>query len=75
MKAYSTFPMLQDYSLTIRLFSDISLTLVGGWSYPLTEMQLEYSTALAEWAAAESPSHDQNIAKLLTNPHHNIRQI
>ena len=42
-------PKLQHYwNLTIRLFSVISRTLIGG-SYPSAEMQLVYSTALDNW--------------------------
>ena len=38
------------WNLTIRLFSVISRTLVGGGSYPSAEVQLVYSTAPADWA-------------------------
>ena len=42
-------PKLQYYwNLTIKLFSVISRTLVGGGSYPSAEMQSVYSTALAD---------------------------
>ena len=43
-------PKLQHYlSLTIRLFSVISRTLVEGESYPSAEMQSAYSLAPADW--------------------------
>ena len=44
-------PKLQHYwNLTIRLFSVISRTLVGGGGYPSAEVQSVYSTAPADWA-------------------------
>ena len=51
---------LQNYwSITIRLFSVISRTLVvvvvvGGGSYPSAEVQSVYSTAPADWASTIS---------------------
>ena len=36
-------------NFTIRLFSVISRTLMGGGSYPTVEKQSVYSTALADW--------------------------
>ena len=53
MKGFSTFPLkLQHYwNLTIRLFSFISRTLVGGGGLtPSAEKLLVYSTAQADWA-------------------------
>ena len=45
-------PKLQHCgNLTIRLFSVISRTLVGGGSYPSAEKQSVYSTAPANWAS------------------------
>ena len=45
-------PKLQHcWNLTIRLFSVISRTLVGGMSYPSAEKQSVYSTAPADWAS------------------------
>ena len=45
-------PMLQHYwNLTIRLFSVIFRTPVGGGSYPSAEKQLVYSTAPTDWAS------------------------
>ena len=41
-------PALQDLSLTIRLFSDISRTLIR-WSYPSVEMHSAYSKSPVNW--------------------------
>ena len=50
MKGYSVSLSPQHYwDLTIRLFSVISRTLMGG-SYPSAEVQSVYSTAPADWA-------------------------
>ena len=38
------------WNLTIRLFSVISRTLIGGWSYPSAEVQSVYSTAPTDGA-------------------------
>ena len=52
-RAISHPPKLQDWSLSIRLFSAISRTLVRRWwSYPSAEMQSVYSTAPADWSGA-----------------------
>ena len=48
------FPMFQHYwSLTIVLFRFINRT-HNGESYPFTEMQSEYCTALTEWTTEDS---------------------
>ena len=49
-------PKLQHYwSLSIRLFSVISRTLVAGWVYPFAEKkQSMYSTTQADWATRNS---------------------
>ena len=52
MKSYSTFP--QSSSITIRLFSVISKTLVGGGSYLSAKMQSEYSAAPVDWAMSHN---------------------
>ena len=39
-----------QWNLTIRLFSVISRTLMGGGSYLFAEVQSMYSTAAADWA-------------------------
>ena len=51
MKGYSPHSSkLQNWNFTIRLFSVISRTLIGGGSYPSAEMQSVNSTALDDWA-------------------------
>ena len=46
-------------NLSIRLFSVISRTLVGGGLYPSAEMQSVYSTVPADWAKSErEKEHD-----------------
>ena len=50
IKGYSAFPKIQNYwNLTIRLFSVIYRTLVGGSTHS-EEKQSIYSTAPADWA-------------------------
>ena len=54
MKEYSAFPKVPHYwSLTTRLFSVISRTLLRG-SYPNVEMQSVYSTAQADKVTGHS---------------------
>ena len=52
MKEYSAFPKASAlcWNLTIRLFSVIYRTLVGGGCYPSAEIQSVYSTAPVDWA-------------------------
>ena len=53
IKGYSIFPKVPAL-LTIRLFSVISSTLVGGESYHCAEMQSVYSAAPADWVEKQN---------------------
>ena len=58
-------PKLQHcWNLTIRLFSVISRTLVGGGSYPSAEKQSVYSTAPADWAMSVFPQPAAQLSVL-----------
>ena len=52
--------LLHYWNLTIRLFSVISRTLVGGGYYPSAENQSVYSTAQADWAKQRPESERRN---------------